>query len=128
MKYLYPKQVIYLHKQIISETGGTQGVRDRGLLESAVYRPQASFGGRDLYPDLYSKTAVLCYFIIHNYPFVDGNKRVGYEGMRLMLRVNGYDINASPKEKFEFIMSIAKGEMNERNIAYWISTHSSTIG
>ena len=59
MRYLYPKQVLYLHQEVMERSGGRGGVRDERLLESAVYRPQASFGGQDLYPDLFSKVAAL---------------------------------------------------------------------
>ena len=124
MVYLYPKQIIYLHKQIISATGGSHGVRDKGLLESAVYRPQASFGGQDLYLDLFLKVSVLGYSLISNHPFVDGNKRVGFEAMRLMLRLNGYDIKASMNDKFNFVMGIAQGKLNEGDIAVWLENHT----
>lgn len=86
MRYLYPKQILYLHQEIMERSEGSAGVRDQGLLESAVYRPQAAFGGEDLYPDLFSKAAVLGHSIIKNHPFVDGNKRTGFEAMRLLLR------------------------------------------
>ena len=124
MKYLYPNQIIFLHKRIISATGGSQGVREKGLLESAVYRPQASFGGQEFYPDLFLKVAALGHSIISNHPFIDGNKRVGYEAMRLMLRWNGFDIKAPLVKKFKFVMSIAEGNVNEQTIADWIRNHS----
>ena len=124
MKYLYPKQVLYLYQRIIQQSGGAVGLRDEGLLESAVYRPQASFGGQDLYPDLFSKAAALGHSIISNHPFVDGNKRVGFEVMRLMLRVNDYDLHASLEAKFEFIMEVAKGRWTEQAIADWLKRHS----
>ena len=124
MKYLHPKQVLYLYQQIIQQSGGTIGLRDEGLLESAVYRPQASFGGQDLYPDLFSKAAALGHSIISNHPFVDGNKRIGFEAMRLMLRLNGYDVHASLEAKFDFVMEIAKGKLAEQAIADWLKQHS----
>ena len=124
MRYLYPKQVLYLYQQIIQHSGGTIGLRDRGLLESAVCRPQASFGGQDLYPDLFSKAAVLGHSIISNHPFVDGNKRVGFEAMRMMLRLNGYNLHASSQSKFDFVMEIAKGQLREHVIADWLKQHS----
>lgn len=124
MKYLYPKQVLYLYQRLIQETGGTVGLRDEGLLESAVYRPQASFGGQDLYPDLFSKVAALGHSIIANHPFVDGNKRVGFEAMRLMLRLNGYDLHAALEDKFDFVMEIAKSKLTEQGIADWLRRHS----
>lgn len=124
MKYLYPKQVLYLYQEIIQQSGGTLGLRDQGLLEAAVYRPQASFGGQDLYPDLFSKTAALGHSIILNHPFVDGNKRVGLEAMRLMLRLNGWDLHAPQNAKFDFVMDIAKGKFSEQAIADWLQQHS----
>ena len=124
MKYLYPKQLIYFAQRIIEESGGTAGLRDEGLLESAVYRPQATFGGQDLYPDLFTKVAVLGHSIIKNHPFVDGNKRVGFEAMRLMLRLNGYDLRASIEEKFKFVIEIAEGKLNERALAEWLKKKS----
>ena len=124
MKHLYPKQVLYLYQQIIQQTGGTVGLRDEGLLESAVYRPRASFGGQDLYTDLFSKAAALGHSIILNHPFVDGNKRVGFEAMRLMLRLNGYDLHAALEVKFDFVMDIAKGKLTEQAIADWLTQHS----
>lgn len=124
MNYLYPKRVLYLYQQIIQRSGGALGVRDHGLLESAVYRPQASFGGQDLYPDLFSKAAALGHSIILNHPFVDGNKRVGFEAMSLMLRLNGYDVHVSPETAFDFVMEIAKGKLTEQGIADWLKRHS----
>lgn len=126
MKYLYPRQIIYLHQQIIELSGGSPGVRDEGLLESAVYRPQASFGGHEFYPDLFSKAAALGHAIIQNHPFLDGNKRVGFEAMRLMLRLNDHDIRASEKEKFDFVMAIAKGALKESGVADWVARHAVT--
>lgn len=124
MKYLYPKQVIYLHKKVIAVSGGSGAVRDNGLLESAVYRPQASFGGQHFYPDVFSKVAALGHSLILNHPFVDGNKRVGFEAMRLMLRLNGYDVKASTEEKFNFVMRISNKKIKEYEITEWLKGHS----
>ena len=124
MKYLYPKQVLYLYQQIIQRSGGTLGLRDEGLLESAVYRPQASFGGQDLYPDLFSKAAALGHSLILNHPFVDGNKRLGFEAMLLMLRLNGYDVHVSPATAFDVVVKVAKGALSEQAIADWLKQHS----
>ena len=124
MNYLYPKQVIYLYEQIIRVSGGSLGLRDEGMLESAVYRPQASFGGQDLYPDLFTKAAAMGHSIIGNHPFVDGNKRVGFEALRLMLRLNGYDVRTSEEIKYEFVVKIAEGRLTEQAIADWLKQHS----
>ena len=108
----------------MERSGGGAGVRDTGVLESAVYRPQASFGGQDLYLDLFSKVAALGHSIIKNHPFVDGNKRTGFEAMRLMLRLNGYDIQASVDVKFNFVVAVAEGKLKEQAIADWLRKHS----
>jgi death on curing protein len=126
VKYLYPKQIIYLYRQIVGISGGSHGLRNKGILKSAVYRLQASFGGQDLYPDLLIKTAVLGHSLINNHAFIDGNKRVGFEAMRLMLRLNGYDIHASINDKFKFTMKIAEKKLTENDIAQWVKSHSKT--
>lgn len=125
MNYLYPHQLLFLHKRVIEVSGGSHGVRDQGLLESAAYRPQASFGGADLFPDVFSKAAALGHSIIKNHPFLDGNKRTGFEAMRLFLRRNGLDLKAGENAAFAFIMKIASSsEMDEHQIAQWLESHS----
>lgn len=126
MKYLYPKQVLYLHDQIIQRSGGLGGLRDQNLLESAVYRSQVTFGGQDLYPDLFGKVAALGHSLILNHPFADGNKRTGFEAMRLMLRFNGYDLRASSRHKFDFVMKVAVKELTEQEMADWLRRKSTT--
>ncbi len=127
MNYLYPKQIVYLHQRIVAVSGGSGGVRSQHLLESAVYRPQASFGGQDLYPDIFLKAAVLGHSIVLNHAFIDGNKRVGFEAMRLMLRINGHDVRAGVNEKFNFVMAIANKEIDEHRIAEWLKKHSHAL-
>ena len=124
MKYLHPKQIIYLHQQVVLISGGSPGVRDEGLLESAVYRPQASFGGHEFYPDLFSKAAAMGFSLIKNHPFLDGNKRTGFEAMRLMLRLNGFDLRTSEDAKFDFVMKMAESKLTEQAIAEWLKRHS----
>lgn len=124
MRYLYPKQVLFLHQEIARQLGGEPRVRDIGLLESAVFRPQATFGGQDLYPDLFSKVAALGHSLIRNHPFVDGNKRAGYAAMRMMLKLNGLDLHASEDARFKFVVAIAAGEVSEQQIADWLRAHS----
>jgi len=88
MNYLTAEQVLFIHARIIEETGGAHGVRDLGLLESAAARPQATFDGEDLYPDLFTKAAALMHALIQNHPFVDGNKRTGTVAAGLFLEIN----------------------------------------
>jgi death-on-curing protein len=120
VKYLYPHQILFLHQRVLQHSGGLAGLRDENLLESAVYRPMATFGGRELYIDLFSKVAALGHSLIQNHPFADGNKRTGFEAMRLMLRMNGMDLVATNKMKFQFVISIATGKYTEQEIADWL--------
>ncbi|MCI0416313.1 type II toxin-antitoxin system death-on-curing family toxin [bacterium] len=124
MKYLFPKQILFLHDRIIRLSGGLGGLRDQNLLESAVYRPQSTFGGQDLYADLFIKIAVLGHSLIMNHPFVDGNKRTGFESMRLMLRLNHYDLHAGWKTKYDFVLKVANKKITEDQMAEWIRKKS----
>lgn len=124
MTYLKVNQILSIYEEVIKETGGTKGIRDLRLLESGVARPQATFGGKDLYPEIFSKAAVLGHSIICSHPFIDGNKRVGYMAMRLFLNVNGYDMKASLDEKYKFVMEIAEKIIDEKRIAIWRENHS----
>lgn len=125
MKYLYPARILYLHKRVIEVSGGAHGVRDENLLESAAYRPQATFAGSDLYPDPFSKAAALGHSLIKNRPFLDGNKRTGLEAVRLFLRMNGVDLEATEDERFQFALRIAEDkEFDEPAIAEWLKAHA----
>ena len=115
--------VLELHSVLIKKFGGTEGLRDEGLLLSALNRPFATFGGEDLYPDAVDKAAAIFESVILNHPFSDGNKRTGYVLMRLVLMDSGYDITASHNEKYDFVISATKGEHNIESIKEWIRNH-----
>ncbi len=127
MKYLNINRALAIHNEVIEQIGGSKGVRDIGLLDSAVARPQATFSGKDLYPDVFSKASALGHSLIRNHPFIDGNKRTGYMAMRLFLNLNGYDITASLKAKYKFVMEIAEKAKDEESIAKWLKEHSQKI-
>ncbi len=117
------KEVLYIHKQAISKFGGTPGVRDYDLLDASIKRPYTTFGGIDLYPQTVDKVAAIIESIVKNHPFVDGNKRTGYILMRYLLLKKGQDIQANESEKYEFVISIAKGERSFESIRKWIREH-----
>lgn len=127
MNYLNINQVLAIHNEVIEQIGGSKGIRDMGLLESAVARPQATFGGIDLYPDIFSKAACLGHSLICNHSFIDGNKRTGYMAMRIFLNINGYDIEASLEERYKFAVEIAEKTRKEKAIAEWLKGHSKKI-
>jgi death-on-curing protein len=127
MNYLTCEQVLFIHSRLVAETGGSHGVRDLGLLESAVARPRATFDGKDLYPDLFMKAAVLMDSLINNHPFVHGNKRTGITAAGLFLRVNGWKLTASPENLEAVTLRVATGKMEVPNLADWLRTNTLTI-
>ncbi len=124
MNYLTDEQVLFIHARLVAETGGGHGVRDLGLLESAVGRPQAAFDDRDLYPDLFTKAAALLDSLVNNHPFVDGNKRTGITAAALFLGLNGFHLTADNLELESFTLEVAASQLDLKSIAEWLRTHS----
>ena len=121
--YLTLEDLLEIHRRVIAETVGSAGIRDVGLLDSAIHRPQASFAGIDLYPGLAEKAAALMHSLILNHPFLDGNKRTAFTAADVFLRLNGQNFAASEDELFEFVTAVADGQMSFEQIGPWIKTH-----
>jgi death-on-curing protein len=128
VRYINYKQILFIYQKIIEVSGGSFGIRDNGLLDSALARPKMTFGGEDLYPTLFDKVAVLGHSLIKNHPFVDGNKRIAFEVMDITLRLNGYSLTAGEDEKYTFVLEIAMGNLREKEIAAWLKEHTPFIG
>lgn len=127
IRYLTPEQVLFLHSRLIQETGGAHGVRDLSMLLSAMGRPQASFDGEDLYPDLFSRAAALLDSLIRNHPFVDGNKRTAITAAGLFLRINGQRLLVEDAEMVRFTLACAQSQVPLEDIAGWLQTHSQSV-
>ncbi|VBB07555.1 death on curing protein [Lucifera butyrica] len=112
-----------LHKKIIDKTGGSHGIRDIGLVESAVSRAYATFGGNDLYGTVEAKIAATTYSLVSNHGFIDGNKRIGIAAMLLLLRLNGYELRYSQQELIDLGLGLAAGNLGENDIQQWIKVH-----
>ena len=117
--YLGEAQVLRLHGLQIQSFGGSMGLRDAGGLDAALGRPQMTFGGEDLYPDLADKAAALLHSLVMNHPFVDGNKRVGAMAAEFFLGINGVELIASDVEVIELTLATARGEISAEAIAIW---------
>jgi death-on-curing protein len=124
MNYLTPEQVLFLHARLIEETGGSHGLRDLGRLEPAAARPQATYGGQDMVPDLFSRAAALMDPLVHNHPFVDGNKRTGITAAALFLVRNGSRLTTSNPELEAFTRRVAEARPDIAEIADWLQAHS----
>lgn len=124
MKRITKEQVIYMHEILIKETGGSHGIRDNGLLESALNAPFQSFGGEYLYKSLQLKAAKLGFFIVKNHPFVDGNKRIGLLLMLTFLELNNMEITCTDNELINLGFGLASGDIDEKYLLDWIIDHS----
>ena len=122
--YLDIDQILFIHRSQIKRFGGLKGLRDRGALLAAIGRPQMTFGGEDLYPDLPDKVAALMHSLVMNHPFVDGNKRVGAHAAIAFLVANGFVPDFTPKELIEITLATARGEMSAEALAIWIRQRS----
>ncbi len=123
MKKLSKEQILALHSQLIEEFGGSDGVRDYNLLDSALEIPFQSFGGEELYPTLQAKAARLGYGLIKNHCMLDGNKRIGAHAMLVFLAVNGIELDYTQKKLYETVLAIADGSLDYEGLLKWIIEH-----
>ena len=124
MRYLTLIEVLELHRRIIEQSGGASGIRDIGLLESAIAQPRMTLGGEDLYPSLIKKAAALGFSIIMNHPFVDGNKPTGHAATETFLVLNGLEINTSVDEQEHSVLVIASGELGREAFVEWLQRNT----
>ncbi len=117
------EKVLLLHRIMAEATGGSIGVRDEGLLESALESAYASFGGQDFYPSKEEKGARLGYALISNHAFVDGNKRIGVYVMLAFLEMNGIRIRCTDEELVHVGLSVADGSMGYEEVLQWVTEH-----
>ena len=123
MKILSKRQILLLHSALIEPFGGSDGVRDDGLLESALAAPFQTFDGEPIYPSVQSKAAQLGFGLIRNHPFVDGNKRIGAHAMLVFLELNGIVLRYEQQELIDIILAVASGETGRQGLLQWILGH-----
>lgn len=116
-------EIIYLHSKLITKTGGSDGLRDRGLLESAVYSALGGFGNEEAYPTIEEKAARLMFSLVNNHAFVDGNKRIGVLVMLTTLRLNEVKLSYTQSELVELGLQVAKGNMNYEQVLSFVISH-----
>ena len=123
MKTLSKRQILMLHQQLVEQTGGSDGIRDEGLLDSALSAPFQSFDNTDVYPSLQQKAARLCFGLVKNHPFVDGNKRIGAHAMLVFLAVNGVELTYTQAELSDIILQVAASEKEYPDLLDWLIRH-----
>ena len=124
MKRLSKEQVIKIHNMLISQTGGSDGIRDEGLLESALNAPFQTFDGEYIYRTIKAKAAKLVYFLVKNHPFIDGNKRIGILVMITFLEINGVEVTCTDEELITLGLGLADGTIDDEDLLNWIIDHS----
>lgn len=117
------ENVLVLYRLLVEETGGDFGMRDEGLLDSALNAPYQTFGGTEAYPTILAKAARLCYGIIHNHPFLDGNKRMGVYLMLTFLESEKLNLTYSQDELVSLGLGVADGSMDYEKVLDWIKSH-----
>src|SRR5688572_19453616 len=120
MRYLTLAEVLELHRRIITQSGGANGIRELGGIESALAQPQMTFDGNDLYPSVESKATAICFSLVMNHPFIDGNKRIGHAAMETFLVLNGFEILASTDEQEAAVLAVASGSMSREELTGWL--------
>ena len=123
MKILTKAQVLMLHEHLINETGGSRGLRDEGLLESALAAPFQEFASFSPYPTVQQKAARLGFSLVMNHPFIDGNKRIGAHAMLTLLALNGIEIACTQKELSDIILDVAAGNTGYDGLLQWLLDH-----
>jgi death-on-curing protein len=115
-----------IHDRQLAEHGGAAGVRDEGLLESALARPQQLLAYAEPEPDLADLAAALAHGLARNHPFIDGNKRTAYVACRTFLVLNGMDLAASAEDKYQYFLALADGRLPLADFAAWLRAHLRT--
>jgi death-on-curing protein len=125
--FIPKKVIILLHEQLIDRYGGTTGVRDENLLESAIEQPKTTFDGAFLHESLYDMAAAYGFHLCMNHPFLDGNKRIALVAMDVFLQKNGYEIIASEEETYEVMMKLSTGQLTKEALASWLKANSEPV-
>ena len=124
LQFLTLDDVLETHAFQIETYGGSAGVRDLGLLESALAQPESGFGDQYLHVDIFEMASAYLYHIVMNHPFIDGNKRVGLEAALIFLEINDVAIEATDEELVELVLGTTSGKMHKKEIASFFRTHS----
>ena len=123
MFYFTKDDIIYLHTKLIIKFGGSDGIRDRGILESALSTPLQTFDSKDLYPTIIDKIARLSFGLAMDHPFIDGNKRIAAKILDVGLSANNIELNASNEEMTKEFLQLGSSKVSYQDFLSWIKLH-----
>jgi death-on-curing protein len=120
-----PQEIVFiLHADLIRRYGGLHGVRDPGLLSSALAQAKMAVGGKSRHRTVFDKAAAYGYHLSRNHPFVDGNKRIAFVVMDVFLQMNGREISASEEDAYTLMSALAAGEISKAALTKWLKSHT----
>jgi death on curing protein len=123
VQFLTLDDILESHQNQIDIYGGSHGIRDLGLLESAIAQPETSFGGQYLHADVFEMAAAYLYHLVMDHPFVDGNKRVGLEAALIFLEINDTNLNASDEKLVDLVLKVTTSQVGKKEIAQFFRSH-----
>ena len=123
-KFLGKEFILYFHQTLINEYGGSQGLRDEGLLESALSQARMTIDGQYLHQDIFEMAAAYGFHICQNHAFIDGNKRLALVAMDTFLQMNGWELIADEKETYVTMLQLAAGDITKQQLTHWIKAHA----
>lgn len=126
-KFIPEELVLTIHADLLQRYGGQPGLRDRGLLESALAQPKMTFGGKEVHKTVFDKAAAYGFHVCSNHPFIDGNKRVAFVLMDIFLQKNGWEITASEEEAYSMMMSLASRKLPKVQLSSWLKAHTARL-
>lgn len=125
--FLTKSQVLFIHQDLVEEFGGSHGLRDEGLLASAIEMPQAGFGDEYFHKSIFEMAAAYLFHLVKNHPFIDGNKRIGLACADIFLSMNGIELTITEDEAYEFTLRVAAEGAEKTEIALFFQTNSKSV-
>jgi death-on-curing protein len=126
-KFIPEELVLTIHADLLQRYGGQPGLRDRGLLESALAQPRMTFRGKEVHKTVFDKAAAYGFHVCNNHPFIDGNKRVAFVLMDLFLQKNGWEIRATEEEVYLMMISLASEKLTKSKLSIWLKEHTARV-
>ena len=127
VSFIPKKVILYFHEQLIQIYGGSPGIRDENLLDSAIQQPKSSFDGDYLHNNIFEIASAYGFHLCKNHPFIDGNKRVALVAMDTFLQNNGYEISASEKETYKIMIELSAEKLSKSDLTKWLKQNTISI-